>query len=532
MIFLILGTVAAHDFRKHPIKEGEKLTIHINGLFSPIRPIPINIFRSDSFQLPHSLSAQFLNKENFELAKFDIDQDKKKLFINYINNSYKIDFSVKQPGGIASKYRDSALIGVNNGDNMVIYKKYTLTVSYAVILGKNIIQNLHVSSSEEVNLENTNSIVISADIMFKEVSLEKTNSKKWMFVGNSIIITILLILIIIWLVCKTAIYESKRKNILDDDDPLEEMGWKLIHGDVFRSPRRVIYLSSLVGSGAQIIASLILMFILWFIGYSEITFKKYVYCYLLSALASGFFSAKLFKTLGDKEWRKNLMVSGTLCNGVGFVLFIGAFIVFYLQKSLAMISLTKVFMFFVANFVLHSIGSILAFVLSPYPLPARVNQLPRQIPQQPVILKPYVTMSFSSFISFLIIILQLNAIFPCIWNEQCGKAYIETFFVALICFFITSSILSILCVYEQLLYEDYKWWWNAFLHTSATGVFYYIYAVYYLFFRCNFTDTSSKVVYISINLLISFILSIASGAAGFFGSFGFVRMIYESLKME
>lgn len=32
----------------------------------------------------------------------------------------------------------------------------------------------------------------------------------------------------------------------------EESGWKLVHGDVFRPPRRLELLSALLGTGAQL----------------------------------------------------------------------------------------------------------------------------------------------------------------------------------------------------------------------------------------------------------------------------------------
>lgn len=37
------------------------------------------------------------------------------------------------------------------------------------------------------------------------------------------------------------------------DDIKEEFGWKLVHGDVFRPPRRGMLLSVFVGSGVQVL---------------------------------------------------------------------------------------------------------------------------------------------------------------------------------------------------------------------------------------------------------------------------------------
>lgn len=50
--------------------------------------------------------------------------------------------------------------------------------------------------------------------------------------------------------------------ILQERDVSEESGWKLVHGDVFRSPRNLVLLSALVGTGAQL-AALVLMVILF-----------------------------------------------------------------------------------------------------------------------------------------------------------------------------------------------------------------------------------------------------------------------------
>lgn len=36
------------------------------------------------------------------------------------------------------------------------------------------------------------------------------------------------------------------------EDAHEEYGWKLVHGDVFRPPRRGMLLSVMVGSGTQV----------------------------------------------------------------------------------------------------------------------------------------------------------------------------------------------------------------------------------------------------------------------------------------
>lgn len=41
-------------------------------------------------------------------------------------------------------------------------------------------------------------------------------------------------------------------NVLFQEDAQEEFGWKLVHGDVFRAPKKGMLLSVFLGSGTQI----------------------------------------------------------------------------------------------------------------------------------------------------------------------------------------------------------------------------------------------------------------------------------------
>lgn len=58
-------------------------------------------------------------------------------------------------------------------------------------------------------------------------------------------------------------------------DVSEESDWELVHGDVFRTPRSLVLLSALVGTGAQL-ALLVLLVIsfaivgMFYIGYGVI----------------------------------------------------------------------------------------------------------------------------------------------------------------------------------------------------------------------------------------------------------------------
>lgn len=54
--------------------------------------------------------------------------------------------------------------------------------------------------------------------------------------------------------------DLRRDGGPQERDVSEESGWKLVHGDVFRSPRYLVLLSALVGTGAQL--ALLVLFVI------------------------------------------------------------------------------------------------------------------------------------------------------------------------------------------------------------------------------------------------------------------------------
>ena len=56
------------------------------------------------------------------------------------------------------------------------------------------------------------------------------------------------------IIVRTLRRDIAKYNQLDPegDDILEETGWKLVHGDVFRPPQNPKLLASLVGAGIQL----------------------------------------------------------------------------------------------------------------------------------------------------------------------------------------------------------------------------------------------------------------------------------------
>ena len=76
---------------------------------------------------------------------------------------------------------------------------------------------------------------------------------QWYSLINFSIVVIVLSSVVIHSLYRTLRDDLSRYNQLNlDDDFQEETGWKLVHGDVFRTPTKSLLLSVLVGSGTQL----------------------------------------------------------------------------------------------------------------------------------------------------------------------------------------------------------------------------------------------------------------------------------------
>ena len=77
----------------------------------------------------------------------------------------------------------------------------------------------------------------------------------WFSIINSLVVVFFLAGILSMIMIRTLRRDIARYNNNDEpEEAIEETGWKLVHGDVFRPPKRANLLISLVGAGIQLLA--------------------------------------------------------------------------------------------------------------------------------------------------------------------------------------------------------------------------------------------------------------------------------------
>ena len=102
-----------------------------------------------------------------------------------------------------------------------------------------------------------------------------------------------------------------------EDENLDDLtGWKLLQGDVFRPPAYIGLFAPLVGSGLQLLFVAASLVFLGCLGLFKPSFRGglasvAVGLFVFAGLFSGFYSARVYKTSGGQNWRKNTLLVRT-----------------------------------------------------------------------------------------------------------------------------------------------------------------------------------------------------------------------------
>lgn len=88
----------------------------------------------------------------------------------------------------------------------------------------------------------------------------------WFSIINSLMIVLFLTGMVAMIMMRVLRADLRRYNQLETEE-VEETGWKLVHGDVFRAPARPMLLSILVGSGVQVFGMLLVTMVFAALGF-------------------------------------------------------------------------------------------------------------------------------------------------------------------------------------------------------------------------------------------------------------------------
>lgn len=235
----------------------------------------------------------------------------------------------------------------------------------------------------------------------------------WFSIINSLVVVFFLSGILTMIMVRTLRRDIARYNTDDNfEDTLEETGWKLVHGDVFRPPRHPRLFSAIIGSGIQIFF-MTLITICKFDSINRVYLKfrltinfisvfamlgmlspssrgalmtAAIFLYVFMGLIAGYFSARLYKTIKGREWKRSAFLTATIYPGIVFssCFFLNFFIWDRHSSGAVPFStmLALLCLWFGISVPLVYLGYYFGYRKQSYQHPVRTNMIPRQIPVQ------------------------------------------------------------------------------------------------------------------------------------------------------
>ncbi|KAI0789132.1 Nonaspanin TM9SF [Abortiporus biennis] len=363
----------------------------------------------------------------------------------------------------------------------------------------------------------------------------------WFSLINSIVIVVFLCGMTSMILLRTVSRDISRYNAVDlNEDVQEDYGWKLVHGEVFRTPQHPMLLSVLVGNGAQLCAMVGVTLVFALLGFLSPSNRGslatvMMICWTLFGSIGGYMSSRIYASMGGQNKRKNTFLTATILPTVvfGIVFLLDLFLITAGSSgavpfgTMALI----VVLWFGISAPLSAIGSYYGSKHGAITHPVRVNPIPRQIPPTPKYLKPWAATLLAGILPFGAAFVELYFVLSSLFAS---RAYYAFGFLALTAGVVslTTATVSILFTYFVLCAEEYRWHWRAFLTGGGSAIWLLAYGIFYWVSRLSLGSFSSVILYMGYLLLLVLLDFLVTGTIGFLATYWAVRRLYSAIRID
>ncbi|XP_048229743.1 transmembrane 9 superfamily member 3 isoform X1 [Ricinus communis] len=417
----------------------------------------------------------------------------------------------------------------------------------------------------------------------------------WFSIINSCV-TVLLLTGFLATILMRVLKNDFMKYAQDEEaaDDQEETGWKYIHGDVFRYPKYKSLFAAALGSGTQLFALTVFIFMLALVGvfypYNRgALFTALVVIYALTSGIAGYTATSFYYQLEGTNWVRNLLLTGCLFCGPLFLTFCFLNTVAIIYSATAALPFGTILVILLIWTLVTSPLLVLGGIAgknskAEFQAPCRTTKYPREVPQLPWYRSALPQMGMAGFLPFSAIYIELYYIFASVWGHRIYTIY-SILFIVFIILLIVTAFITVALTYFQLAAEDHEWWWRkryvqggwlksitpsksfesakashnglfdespavifsqvylfalrllkllnlSFLCGGSTGLFIYAYCLYYYYARSDMSGFMQTSFFFGYMACICYGFFLMLGTVGFRASLLFVRHIYRSIKCE
>jgi hypothetical protein len=499
-----------------------------------------------------------------EVTEKDIQLFKASIDANYMFELFVADLPIIRPMGVKSHVD---LHG--NGD---VQERYFLVNYLDFVVGHNQGEVVSANVTSELNLEHLIDITswaegmvisysysvnwVKSDILpgqAMEMQLKSTMPLghmnmdiHWLAIINSFVLMLLILSLFLLIIIRVVRSDLSHYLQIPDEELSaveEETGWKLLHADVFRSPKHRMWFSAMIGAGVQLLTAIVMVVLVGCLG----TFYQRgalasaaVVSYMISAAVSGYFSAHLYQKLGGEKWAWNIFVTALTFVLPAFCCWSFLNTVAIVYGSTAAFPFPTILLIFAmwacVTFPLTVLGGIVGrhraikSSAGESPFPCKTNKLAREIPQCEWYQSPMTQLLASGFLPFSAIYIELHYIFNSIWGPRIYTLY-GILLLASAMLLLVAATVTVLFTYFHLNAEDHRWMWRAFGTGFAVSFFFMAYCIYF-FLQTGMTGFLQVSFFFVYSTLVAYALALILGAVSFYAAYYFVIYIYSRIKAE
>ena len=363
----------------------------------------------------------------------------------------------------------------------------------------------------------------------------------WFSIVNSILVIFFLSGMVAMILLRTLHADFRRySQQIEAQDDIDEKGWKLVYGDVFRTPRYTKLLSVLAGFGVQMLLTCAVVLVFAVLGFlspanrGSLLTALVVLVFLMGA-AAGYVGMRVYKLFKGTAWKAQTLLNALLIPGMIFAIFIFINLCLWGAKSSAAIPFTTLLGLFGlwggVSVPLVFVGSFFGYRRDAPKAPVGVNPIPRMIPTRPWYLRPAAHVLMGGVLPFGAVFIELFFVLSAVWGQKLH--YIFTFLlIVFVILIITCGEIAVVMCYFQLCAEDYHWWWRSFLTSGATAIYFFAYSVFYFITKLKMRSFVSLVMYFGYTSILSIVVFVVTGCVGFFACYKFVTKLYSSIPFE
>ncbi|KAF7376177.1 Transmembrane 9 superfamily member [Mycena sanguinolenta] len=378
----------------------------------------------------------------------------------------------------------------------------------------------------------------------------------WFSLINSLVIVVFLCIMVSMILLRSVSRDISRYNAIDlSEDVQEDWGWKLVHGEVFRTPSRPMILSVMVGNGSQLCAMVGVTLVFALLGFLSPSNRGslatvMMICWTFFGSIGGYLSSRVYASLGGTERRKNAFVTATVLPTIIFT------IVFLLDLFLIGAGSSGAVPFGTMLFIIilwfgisaplsavggyfgskHGVWISISFrscliISRPSNIPSASIKSPAKFPQHPNTFVRWRQLLLAGILPFGAAFVELYFVLSSLFAS---RAYYAFGFLALTAGIVglTTATVSILFTYFCLCAEEYRWHWRAFLTGGGSAFWLLAYGLFFWASRLSLHSMSSAILYLGYLFLLVTFDFLITGTIGFLASYWAVRRLYSAIRID